>query len=385
MAGPTLHVTDKTSVANLQTFASQLGAGDKVRGKEHKDGSITLYVSKKEGTGLKNWLFGTTAKRRSAAQGAITQILFANTKRIDSGPMHPRSQLDDSMTYALGSLPQIGSEVMGKSVKEIASAAVDAWAEAFKPSGMNVGAHGAITGHLNLTTAVDRTDNSVKPLLSLFQSSAQGLLGNTKNVGGVVITEKANDDLTRMNCRIGNYNTMGPEGGDGTPEMNAKKVSNAQRLVQFAGTGNAAKVLSSVTNQYMLRPLETALQTPSGDKMRMLLATNGNPNDYTYKDSNGVSHNVGKPPQYAAAQYRLEKYNDGTGDFKVSVSWDLYATGFQNPDLTGRIGLPTPNPDRVVKTTTTVEWRINKQDADRGVLTLTMPTPPRTTFDGHLY
>lgn len=384
MPGPSLHVTGQTSIKDLQQFAAEAGDGAKIRGKEHKDGSITLYASTKKGTGLKNWLFGTTAKRRGFAQSAITQILFANTKRIDTTP-GGKSELDSKLTDVLGFLPPRSSELHGKGLKDISSFAVDAWNESFKPSGMQVGQHGAVTGTMRLTTAVDEKNLQVKPLQTLFTDTAKSYLAKTSNVGGVEISSKANDDLVRMDCSIGGYKTFGPPGGDGTPQMNKKREDNARAILNFAGSPNAAKVLSSVMNQYMLRPLETALETGSGDKLKRILANRGNENDFTYKDSNGVSHNVGKPGQYNAAKYTIDTYNDGTGDFKVTVSWDLYAVGFQNADSTGKVNLPTPHPDRVVKTSTNVEWRISKSEADKGNLVLTMPTPPTTTFDGHLY
>lgn len=44
--GPSMRVTADTSIAQLKAFADKLEDGQRLKGKENKDGSITLYVAK---------------------------------------------------------------------------------------------------------------------------------------------------------------------------------------------------------------------------------------------------------------------------------------------------------------------------------------------------
>lgn len=374
-----LTVNQNTTVQDLQRFAQLADNNAKIRGKKNGDGSITLYTSSKGGSGLKNYLFGTTAKRQDNAKSAITGILFANTKRIGAAG----DNLDTAMTHLLGDLPTNGTELRGAALKQIASSAVDAWVEAYKPSGMQVGGNGAVTGTISVSHGVSN-DMQTKPLSQLFDDVTNDpMVQNMTNVGGIPLSVKAHADMVRMNFMIGDHSTMGPPGGEGTAEFTEHQNANARALRDMAGSDNATKVLSLLTNQYMLRPLERTITTEAGDRLQFDPPKGLGP--FSYKDSNGnLTANMQKPGQYSEAQYSLDKYNDGSGDFKVTVRWDRYATGFRNIDTSDVTPMPMPTDGRMLKATYDLEMRISKAQADLGQLSFQLVGDPTVTFDGHL-
>ncbi len=373
-----------TNFNELQAFARDAG-NSKIRAKETKAGTIILYTSDKKGTGLKNFLFGTTAKRQNKAQDAIGRILFNVPRPQGNAGLALGVVLSNVQTQ----LPH--GELRGDALRNLVDQAAVAINDSQRdqllatvpqrqdlPLGMNVTAQGVISGQATLTTTA--LGNQVVQLDSALTQTAQGFLGQTKTVGGVVITTKANDDMVRMNLDIPGYGkTMGPPGGDGTPEMIQKMDDNALALRQFAGSDNATTVLSSCCSQYLLRRFESALDNVNGDKQSLVLANRGNPVDFTHIDQNGQSHNVGLPTQYSAADFQLGTYPNG--DFRITISWDLYATGFRNatPPSVPQVVMPD---NQLMKTNIQAEIRIDKTQADLGNLVLTLPQSPVITFDG---
>ena len=379
-----LRVDGGTSLQDLRQFANSVG-NDKVRGKQNNDGSITLYSSNKTGTGLKNFLFGTSSKRQAKGQEAIANIFFNIPRPQGLGAL----ALGVGLANVQQQLPH--GELHGAQLRNILDGAEHEVENSQRtelrgsvpqrqdlPVGMNVNAHGVITGQAQLNTTA--LGVNIVPIDQALTQTATGFINSTQNVGGVHICSKANDDMCRMNLNIPNYGlTMGPPGGDGTPQYEQKKQENAQALRQFAGSDNATKVLSSCCTQYMLRRFEGALENGQGDKLALTLASRGNSKDFTHIDQHGTATDVGKPSQYAAADFQLGTYPNG--DFKITISWDLYATGFKNaiPPSVPQVIMPD---NHVMKTTVQSEMRIDKNQADLGNLVLTLPHPPTLTFDG---
>ena len=78
VSGPSLRVTADTTIAQLKTFADGLQDGQRLRGKENKDGSITLYVSKGE-TSLMSKITGrvdTHAVKRDAGVAEAMKLML---------------------------------------------------------------------------------------------------------------------------------------------------------------------------------------------------------------------------------------------------------------------------------------------------------------------
>ena len=74
----TLNINANTSLHELQKFAESAGKDSKIRGKQDKEGNITLYASdKKSGvfSTIKNILFGTRNEKQNLAREGIESIL----------------------------------------------------------------------------------------------------------------------------------------------------------------------------------------------------------------------------------------------------------------------------------------------------------------------
>jgi len=92
---PTLRVrVGVTTKKELQAFANSAGADAKIRGRKNRlDGSITLYASTRKGTGLKDFLFGSTATSRELARQALKTILGSDAKRLPSSDSELRGSV----------------------------------------------------------------------------------------------------------------------------------------------------------------------------------------------------------------------------------------------------------------------------------------------------
>lgn len=92
---PTLDVSKKTTLAELQQFATQAGGQDKIRAKAHDDGSFTLYSSSKAGGSVKH-SDDKRAQRQANARDAVSLVLTAVKGR----------HVDQAMQNVLAGMPQ---------------------------------------------------------------------------------------------------------------------------------------------------------------------------------------------------------------------------------------------------------------------------------------
>ena len=97
---PSLTVDRNTTLTQLREFTDDLKDTKRLRGKENKDGSITLYV-KDTKRGLGSQLFGHSEKskqKQDLARAAVMQVL-TNTERSIGGPLlrHSRVALESGL------------------------------------------------------------------------------------------------------------------------------------------------------------------------------------------------------------------------------------------------------------------------------------------------
>jgi hypothetical protein len=108
-------VTQRTTLAELQTFAQGAGDNDKIRATRNQDGSFTLYSTDKIDTGVKNLFTDQRADRRAAGREAIEMVLTAVKG----------SHVDQAMGNVLQGLPQTG-ELRGATLKNLLTQAANA-------------------------------------------------------------------------------------------------------------------------------------------------------------------------------------------------------------------------------------------------------------------
>lgn len=108
-------VTQRTTLAELQSFAQGAGDNDKIRAKRNDDGSYTLYATSKKDTGVKNFFTDQRADRRAAAREAVNTVLTAVKG----------SHVDTAMQNVLQGLPQHG-ELRGAALKNLLTQAAGA-------------------------------------------------------------------------------------------------------------------------------------------------------------------------------------------------------------------------------------------------------------------
>lgn len=388
MPGPSLHVTDKTSIQDLQRFAAEAGDGAKIRGKRNSDKSITLYASEKKTGGLKNRMFGTTAKRRAAAQSAITQIFYANTNRTQFGSRG--GKLDDDLTDVITFMPSTTKELTGKSLKELASMAGDALNEAKLaqnlPAGMNADAKGMVTGR-QVTTTVPTDSTGLlrtfagKDLATTLQGIKRGILTPTSKytmIDGQKVCNQATKDFWRLD-----FNVPLPNGSrfkssdDRSKDQNIRNKNATAAIRQYAGSDAATTVLSSVLTQGTISHLPGCLAKPDGKetKFEYHSAFSRVGRDFTMRNADGSKTPV-EPRFVGGAKWNLSKVGN---DFKVSVSWLAHAApkeGFENE-------LPL-HKDGVIGVQFDVDFIVDGAAASRGELVMTMPGGVRSEFTGRL-
>ena len=201
---PTILLTNATSFSDLQAFARQAG-NEKIRAKTNSNGHLELYTSSKTGTGLKNWLFGTSEKRQARAYQAISNILF-NIPRPNG---NAGLALGVALTHAQTQIPNHG-EIRGHHLQALVGDATTAIENSQRaqlrqsvpnrndlPLGMQVNNNGVITGQVNLATT--QLGPNVVPIDQALTQTAQNEMNNTTVIGGVTISSKCSDDMVRMN------------------------------------------------------------------------------------------------------------------------------------------------------------------------------------------
>jgi hypothetical protein len=390
MAVTPLKVTGETSVKDLQSFAAQVGKDATIHGKAHKDGSVTLYVSKEgKGTGLKDYLFGTTATRRTAANGAITQILFANTAKTDAGK-HLNGYMGQDFTGLLGDLPKDGAGLTGAKLQQIAAIAKDSYdAATFPdrlPTGVTVDDRGNLAGGQTLThVPVDSTGHMAhyagRSIEDAFNEEKGASVRNTANhklVGGQKIVNQATRDLWRLDYTIP-QNAGGPfrSSNIASKDPDTRSATVAQALRQFAGSDAATTVLSEMLTQSTLIGLPQCF-TKAGDK------------EVRY-DFLSTQNTTGRTPTIRGADNSLTAVDASSmggakfvlsrqgNDFKVSVQWEIYA----EPKYGQHETLPV-HKDGCVRIDCNVDYIINGASAQNGQLQVSIPNGVQTQFSGRL-
>jgi hypothetical protein len=391
MAVTPLKVTGETSVKDLQSFAAQVGKDATIHGKAHKDGSVTLYVSKEgKGTGLKNYLFGTTEKRRAAANGVITQILFANTASTQKGKDLLAGQMGYDFTNILGSVPQGSSAMSGKTIKEIASMAQSAYDEAALPgnlpTGVNMDAKGNLTGGQVMTTVPtgcttqfgSHIGKNIVDVLQEIKSKSIGLGATLVTIAGQKVASQCSGDFYRLDFDIPQTNgTRFQSTGDPAEDQQTRNENATRALRNFAGSDSATTVLSSILSQTTLTPIPGCLAKSDGSEAKYKFGTAFNTagRDMTIRGADGKLNSV-EPQFVGGAKWTLSKVGN---DFKVSVSWQAYAEA--NPGDEGALPL---HKDGVIGIHFALDMIVDGAEAAKGNLKLSMPGGVQTQFSGRL-
>lgn len=91
---PKLTVTNQTTLDQLRQFSDSAGANAKIRGKQNKDGSVTLYASTKKGTGLENKVQDDRGGKQATARYAVTMVLNrVKGANLDAAMANVKAQL----------------------------------------------------------------------------------------------------------------------------------------------------------------------------------------------------------------------------------------------------------------------------------------------------
>lgn len=378
-----LTVGDNTTLKDLQKFASEMGDTSKLRAKYDKSTkTYTLYTSNKgSGTGLKNKLFGTVDNRRALAKDAIDKILF-NTPRVDALGGHGISSLNVAFSSLQAGLPATG-DIRGGAFKDLVKEVGIAFSQATLPPGIDIDLNGSMRGAIDLTTVHGTNLGPAVPIHDAVTRGVEARLGGTMvNQGGATVHEHFGRDATRMNFFLGGVQTNTRPAAS-AQERQVAFDAVARDLRSFAGTDNAARVLSSVLHQDMFGQFMMTHVKADGGQIQLQPPDNTDiPTGATYVDSNGNSENIGKPTQYRDVEARVSTYPNG--DFKLEVNWDYYFSRARLMQTGDRAEMMPHEPSRVAKLNTSFEMRISKADADRGDFSFQFVGTPTATFEGKI-
>ncbi|MES2598303.1 MAG: hypothetical protein V4662_23415 [Verrucomicrobiota bacterium] len=251
------------------------------------------------------------------------------------------------------------------------------------PSGVTIQDNGVVSGTSTISQVPDVAPNLAEIQGMSIGDGVKAIMSDAlkperlTDLGGQKVITQAPKDFFRMDLEMptsqGTFKTRDdPETGEA--ERNLTVVQN---LRDYAGSDNATTVLSSVLVQTTLRPFHDSIATEGGDQALLTFAAK---REGTYKDDQGVSHDLGLLTNYGGAKLKLDKMENG--DFRVKVSWTMY------PDHVGRGFAKESMPlseGGVLKSEFSIEMVVDKAAADRGELVLTCPTDPTVTFSGKLF
>lgn len=389
MAGPSLKVTDNTTVTQLAKFASEVGKDATIHGKTHKDGSVTLYMSKNKGTGLKNYLFGTTEKRRAAANGTITQILFANTSKTKEAPLL-KGRMGEDFTNLLGDIPMGGNALGGAKLKEIASIAKSSYDEYTLPGNMPPGVTFDAKGNLTGSTTFDKVPTDctgqfgghkgmdIAAALQQVKSESLAKTDKLNDCAGQKITGQAVSDFWRLDFDIPQANGSRFKSSLDKSEDQGTRNANATRAIRdFAGSDKATTVLSSVLTQTTLTPIPGCIAKSDGteSKYKFHSAFSRVGRDFTMRGADGKMTPV--DPQFVGgAKWTLSKVGN---DFKISVAWQSHCEAEQ-----GREAELPLHKDGLIGIDFSLDFLVDGAEAAKGNLKLSMPGGVQAQFSGRL-
>lgn len=175
-------------------------------------------------------------------------------------------------------------------------------------------------------------------------------------------------DFGRMNIEIPT-----PTGPFFTPdgkgvEAESRLPQSMQHLKAFAGSDNATRVLSSITNQYTIRNMIRVLDGGDGDISLGRLANSKLP--VTVDLPNGTTLDMDKPPQLSDAHFKLSKTEDG--NFKIDLEWPTFVTTYSSIDEGGKVhDGPIRVPEgHALKQTVTLSLVIDANEAAQGRIVL---------------
>lgn len=387
-----LTVNRDTKLSDVKQFADGLAGGEKLHAKYNKStDSYTLYAAKGGGTGLKNFLFGTNAKRESNVRAALNKAMF-NVPLADRPRTGGVSALGVALSKALSGLPT-AANIQKSDIQSLVSTVSRAFDRANLPGGTSVDQHGNLSGTVNLVAKNVRGQAPVNIKTAvqdgvdrrLQEKDNKGKVGALpfQNVGGTKVHPEFLADALRMNFTIGGTQTNVHSVSSTEGRKNAE-LAVTQNLRQFAGSDNATKVLSALCHQGTFNNFVSTIARGDGEPIDFRPPQKGSTvgsGNGMFKDSGGTVTDVGVPGQYTGVDMKLAKYSNG--DFKMTITWDNYFSKIQ--DHEGAMHELNPSdPSRVAKMTTTFEIRVDAQAAANGQLQFSFEVPPKATFSGNI-
>ncbi len=312
-----LTIRTTTTVADLVNLTDKMGHMDKLRVKKDHEGNSVLYFSDKQGTGLKNFLFGTVDKRRADTRTAVAQILGPNGATLI--PAFFSGDLGRPKFAPLDNLPQVRqAKVAEHKLKILASL----------PKGVQISDQGDLSGKATFAYVPSNfkkdPNQAGTPIESGFQKGCQEALAPDKlvQIGTHWLPSQANSDFFRLAVKVGSYDSLVNAStvlGEG--ERNAQV---ADAVCAVAGDDNTAKVLASVMTQLPLQALLLYLPDAEGrcaEHLRVLSALNTARRVMTLRGIDGMDTEL-EVKGMGGARWVVSK--ESNGDLRLAVDWPVY-------------------------------------------------------------
>ena len=196
---------------------------------------------------------------------------------------------------------------------------------------------------------------------------------NLVDMGGVHLSTNSQKDLYRMDV-----NLHDPTGVFNTDHQSDHAVGNA--LQGFAGSANAAKVLSGVLNQDTLSSLLDGMKRSDGEPIRFTFPNKTAASSVL--EHNGTLTQVPFPGQYSSA--RMDVTQNGHGDFEIDIHWPLHFNGVTAPKKGEIDFLPLHGQNASARATLTTKITIDGQKASQGLLEVGVPLIVKLDYSGKI-
>ncbi len=216
---------------------------------------------------------------------------------------------------------------------------------------------------------------------------SEALKGVTTKIGGHDFVMQAVSDFYRTNYEfVGEHNVFRSVDIKSTNQV-VRQETIAENLIGFAGTDEAAFVLSSVLQQGLVTGLMISLSNNEGVALNSHLrpinikTTSGINRQVTLFKEDGTREVIQDPRGMGTAKFKLSRNENG--DFKLLLDWQAYYD-LQRDNVGENLvdGLPLGEND-VIGVHFQVELIINKVEADKGQIQIATDGIS-ATFSGRL-
>ena len=279
------------------------------------------------------------AKMNSEIKGAVGKLKEDQQKKLSN------LSLDDVATK-ISKSAGIPQDEVKNILKKVQDRSIISTAQNIAGNVLNISEQGEVTGTFTdvNSSAVDYKSSS-HSFISYFEKKGQNKLSedgaNFVTENGVKLLSATNEDLFRIHIDIGGYDTYLNGDSSQIPE---KKRQNAAKLREFAGSDEAATVLSSVLHQYFLRDTVRGSRAASGAEIAYRLVPNGY-NDVRVYKSDGTYDSFSTKNQLADATISVTKNKEG--NFHVKLGLTMLANRLYDETTETELAINPENPTSV--------------------------------------